>query len=166
MVRLGDIGLMSFVVARDVIDEDSRPVIRYLLASTPRLSAREVVWRYRQRWTIEVFFRDLKQHLSIKDHRGRSLVAAHHHVACACMAAVALDHLRMGSGMSPCEAKQLLRRLVFIDTGWEKYRLALLRPSAANMPPGLDDAKRAVRRQLFRVTGLSLKPPVALPDAA
>lgn len=166
VVEFPGIGLMTFVVAKDVIDGEKRPVTRYLLGSTPRLSAREVVKRYKQRWTIEVFFHDLKQHLSIKDHRGRSLVAANHHVACACIAAVVLDHVRLKTDMSPCQTKQLLQRLVFVDTAEQKFRLATLHPTAAETLEEIDEAKKAVRQQLFRVTGQRLKRPVSPAAAA
>lgn len=161
VVEVPGMGLMTFVVARDVIDGEKRPVTRYLLSSTPRMSAREVVLRYKQRWTIEVFFHDLKQHLRIKDHQGRSLVAANHHVACACLAAVVLDHIRLGTNMTPGETKQLIQRLVFIDTSKEKFRLAILRPAPADILTEIDEAKKALRRQFFRVTGYRIRRPVS-----
>ncbi len=166
VVQLSGMGPMSFVVAKDVTDGAERPILRYLLASTPRRSAREVVRRYKQRWTIEVFFRDLKQHLSIKDHQGRSLVAAEHHVACACIGAVVLDHVRVGTDMTPGETKQLLQRLVFLQTPTERFRLALLQATpGGTFHEELEEAKKAVRRQLPRLTGQRLRRPTS-PTAA
>lgn len=162
VVQVADLGAMTFVVAKDVIDGEKRPVIRYLLSSAPRLSAREVIFRYKQRWTIEVFFQDLKQHLSIKNHQGRSLVAANHHVACACLGLVVLDHLRLGTKMTAGETKQLLQRLVFVDTAREKFRLATLHADPVDTLEELAEAKKALRRQFFRVTGQHIRQPVSL----
>jgi len=47
--------------------------IKYLLASTPELSATAVVQRYRSRWIIETLFQDLKQHCGFSHYQGRSL---------------------------------------------------------------------------------------------
>jgi hypothetical protein len=89
-VQVADIGRMSFVVVKDALDGENSTV-KYLLASTPRLSARAVVLRYRSRWIIETFFQDLKQHLGLCSHQGLKLCASERHVAAACLALVVLD---------------------------------------------------------------------------
>ena len=159
--------MMTFVVVKEALDGDPKPFTRYLLTNALGVSASEVVRRYKQRWTIEVFFRDLKQHLSGKDHRGRSLLAAEHHIACACLAGVVLDHIRLGTDMSPDQAKQFLQRLVFVDTPSDTFRLAVLRPTPADSLDHLDEAKQALRSQLFRVTSQRLRQPLSpFADAA
>ena len=162
VVQMPGMGSMTFVVTKDGLDEEKQPITKYLLSSTPRMSAREVVRRYKQRWAIEVYFYDLKQHLSLKDHQGRSLVASEHHVALGCLAAVVLDHVRFGTNMTAGMTKRSLQKLVFIDTAEEKFRLATLHPAPAGTLDEIDEAKEALRRQLFEVTGHRLRPPESL----
>ena len=63
--------------------------------------------------------------------------------------------------MTPGETKQLIQRLVFIDTPKEKFRLAILHPAPAEILAEIDEAKKALRRQFFRVTGHRIRQSVS-----
>ena len=155
-VQVADMGRMSFVVVKDDLDGE-RSTIKYLLASTPRSSAREVILRYRSRWIIETFFQDLKQYLGLCSHQGLKLCASERHVAAACLALVVLDHARLVSGCSLAETKSILQRLIFVSTRSGQMQLATLEPVPAERMDRLDEAKDVVDRQLESVTGLVLR---------
>jgi len=58
------------------------------------LTVVEIVQRYRARWAIETFFRDIKQHLGLGRLKGRTVEHAQRHVALALMAYVCLELLK------------------------------------------------------------------------
>jgi len=154
-VQVGDIGTMTFVVLKDELDGE-KPSIKYLLASTPRLSASEVVRRYKSRWIIETLFWDLKQHLGLSNHQGLKLCASERHVAAALLSAFVLDHLRLNSGLSLGETKRVLQRLVFIKTEKRGFQLATLQPAPAEDLEQMEEIKRIMRNQLWRVAGVKI----------
>ena len=154
-VQVGDMGAMTFVVLKDELDGE-KPSIKYLLASTPRLAAREVVRRYRSRWIIETLFRDLKQHLGLASHQGLKLCASERHVAAALLSAFVLDHVRLNSGLSLGETKRALQRLVFIKTKKQGFQLATLQPAPAEDLEQMEELKKIMRKQLWRVAGMKI----------
>jgi len=77
-----------------------------------------------------------------------------------------LDHIRLGTDLSPDQAKQFLQRLVFVDTPSNTFRLAVLRPTPADSLDRLDEAKLALRSQFFRVGKQTLRRPVSSPDVS
>ena len=154
-VQVGDIGTMTFVVLKDELDGE-RSSIRYLLASTPRLSARNVVLRYKSRWIIETLFWDLKQHLGISNHQGITLCASEKHVAAASLAVMVLDHVRINSGLSLGETKRVIQRMVFIKTEKRGFQLATFQPAPAADLDEMEEIKKMLRRQLWQVTGVRI----------
>jgi hypothetical protein len=162
-VVLGELGVMTFVAAqrpafRVVKDDlDGQGVgVRYLRDSTPRAGAALVVERYRSRWIIEVFFEDLKQHLSLASYQGRSVDGQTAHVALAFTGLVALDSLRKAGGLTLGEAAGAARRLVFARTERGECELVSLQPAPADALDGLDEAKEIVAGSLGKVSQLNL----------
>ena len=154
-VVLGELGVMTFVVVKDDLDGQGVGV-RYLLDSTPRAGAARVVERYRSRWIIEVFFEDLKQHLSLASYQGRSVEGQTAHVALAFTGLVALDSLRKAGGLTLGEAAEAARRLVFARTARGECELVSLQPAPAGALDGLDEAKEIVAGSLDEASQLNL----------
>lgn len=71
-VQVGELGEMTFVVVKDELDGE-KPSIKYLLCSTPRVGAQEIIHRYKTRWVIEIWFENLKQYAGARAYRGRNL---------------------------------------------------------------------------------------------
>lgn len=67
---------------------------KYILTNMTNLTVVEIVQRYRARWAIETFFRDIKQHLGLGRLKGRTVEHAQRHVALALMAYVCLELLK------------------------------------------------------------------------
>jgi len=154
-VVVGDLGAMTFVVVRDDLDGQGAGT-RYLLGSTPRASAARVVGRYRSRWIIEVFFEDLKQHLSLGSYQGRSLEGQTAHVSLAFAGLVVLDALRQGTELTLGQAREQVTRLVLARTRRGKWELVSLQPAPSDALDGLDEAKEIVDESLAKVSQLSL----------
>ena len=66
----------------------------YLLTNHIFCPTYEVINRYRRRWTIELMFRDLKQHLGLAACQHRSLTAVRRHIALAMFAYACLQLVR------------------------------------------------------------------------
>lgn len=156
---------MTFVVLKDELDGE-KPSIKYLLASTPRLAASEAVRQYRSRWIIETLFWDLKQHLGLSNHQGLKLCASERHVAAALLSAFVLDHVRLNSGLSLGETKRALQRLVFIKTKKRGFQLATLQPAPTEDLEQMDEIKKVMRKQLWRVAGMKIHRKPLLEKAA
>jgi hypothetical protein len=70
--RACGVRLLRIVVVR--VDE-GRIGVRVFFSTDPRLSAREILEGYAQRWAIEICFRDLKQHFGFADSSARKRTA-------------------------------------------------------------------------------------------
>lgn len=64
---------------------------KYILTNMTNLTVVEIVQRYRARWAIETFFRDIKQHLGIGRLKGRTVEHAERHIALVLLAYVCLE---------------------------------------------------------------------------
>lgn len=154
-VPFGGVGEMTFVVVKDDLDGE-RGSRKYLLSSTPRLGAQEVVLEYKSRWAIEEWFELLKQHAGLGGYQGRKLVGAEHHVPLAGVAGLVLRHVRMGTGMTAAETKMALQRLLVVETAVGQRRLVVLRAIRVGDAEKLDAAKKGLRPQLLRLAGVKL----------
>jgi len=155
-VQVGDCGTMIFCVVKDDID-GNQSGYKYLLASAPRLSAREIVLRYKRRWTIEMYFRDLKQHIGLTHYQGRSLAGTERHVALTFLATLVVDYYRCGTSFSFEEVLMIIQRLVFVNDGKKNLRLATLIPFPLESLRQLDKAKQIIRSQLEKISNLTLQ---------
>lgn len=97
-----------------------------LVTDNPKLKAKEILRIYSERWSIEVFFKDAKQHLGLGEYQNRPYRAAVRHLHLVCFAYALLTHLRLegekgkrkkhaAKKMSLSEAQNELRRLVWQD---------------------------------------------------
>ncbi len=66
----------------------------YLLTNNIFCSTYDIIVHYRSRWTIEVMFRDLKQHLGLTNCQHRSISAVERHIALVMFAYVCLQLVR------------------------------------------------------------------------
>lgn len=67
-----------------------------LVTDDPKLSAQQILKTYEHRWSIEVFFKDTKQHLGLGQYQNGSLRAAVNHLHLVCFAYSLLTHLSLG----------------------------------------------------------------------
>lgn len=70
---------------------------KYILTNLMNLTTVEVVQHYQSRWDIEVFFRDLKQHLALGRCMGRTVEHAQRHLALICLAYTGIEIFRTHS---------------------------------------------------------------------
>jgi len=121
-LTVGDLGLLHVVFSRR--DGDRRPV--GLVTDDPSLTLQTLVEAYTHRWGIEVFFKDVKQHLGLGQYQNASYTAAVIHLHLVCFAYALLTHLRLHGAQgrpkkrhaalqSTREAQDELRRLVWRD---------------------------------------------------
>jgi SRSO17 transposase len=119
---VGDLGPLHVVFSRK---GEERKVLG-IVSDDPELSAEGVVEVYAHRWSIEVFFKDVKQHLGLGQYQNGSYRAAVTHLHLVCFAYALLTHLRLEGAqgkskkrhaalMSTSEAQNELRRLVWRD---------------------------------------------------
>ena len=64
---------------------------KYILTNMTDLTVVEIVQRYRARWAVETFFRDMKQHVGLGRLKGRTVEHAERHIALALFAYVCLE---------------------------------------------------------------------------
>jgi SRSO17 transposase len=121
-MKVGDLGPLHVVFSR----KDGERKILGIVTDDPDLSAAQIVEAYTHRWGIEVFFKDVKQHLGFGQYQNGSLGAAVTHLHLVCFAYALLTHLRLegaqgkrrrrpAAKMSTSEAQSELRRLVWRD---------------------------------------------------
>jgi SRSO17 transposase len=121
-MAVGDLGSLHVVFSR----KQGEKKVLGIVSDDPELSARQVVETYTHRWAIEVFFKDVKQHLGLGQYQNGSWRAAVTHLHLVCFAYALLTHLRLegaqgkskkchAAAMSTTEAQNELRRLVWRD---------------------------------------------------
>jgi SRSO17 transposase len=103
------------------------PQILGIVTDHPRLTAKQIVCAYSERWGIEVFFKDAKQLLGLGQYQNGSYAAAVTHLHLVCFAYALLTHLRLKGEKgkrtrthaapwpSTSEAQNELRRLLWRD---------------------------------------------------
>ena len=64
---------------------------KYILTNMTDLTVVEIVQRYRARWSVETFFRDIKQHVGLGRLKGRTVEHAERHIALVLFAYVCLE---------------------------------------------------------------------------
>jgi SRSO17 transposase len=117
---VSDIGPLHAVLSR----KDGEKKILSVVSDDPDLSAHQIVEVYTHRWSIELFFKDIKQHLGLGQYQNGSYGAAVTHLHLVCFAYALLTHLRLegaqgqrkkrhAARMSTTEAQNELRRLVW-----------------------------------------------------
>lgn len=163
-VKIAGIGEATFVVVKDDLDGEGF-ALRYLLSSAPRLSAREVVRRYKTRWAIEVWFKDLKQYAGGSAYQGRNLKAVEHHIIFSALSLLTMDWLRFGTTLSVPEVKNILQQVALFKTREGQMMLGTLQPAGKESLMHLDKVKEIINKQLEKITPLKINKdlPYALP---
>jgi SRSO17 transposase len=121
-MSVGDLGSLHVVFSR----KNRGKKILGIVSDDPELSAEQIVEVYTHRWGIEVFFKDVKQHLGFGQYQNGSYRAAVTHLHLVCFAYALLTHLRIegaqgkrkkpnAATVSTSEAQNELRRLVWRD---------------------------------------------------
>lgn len=89
-VRLSGLSKVRLVISFE--REDLTGTYAVLISNRTNWSARQIVMRYLQRWTIETFYRDSKQYLGLDEYRTRSFSAVNAHW-CLVFVAYSILHL-------------------------------------------------------------------------
>jgi SRSO17 transposase len=121
-IGVSDLGPLHAVFSRRQAQKKTLGIV----TDAPELTAAQIVEVYTHRWGIEVFFKDVKQHLGFGQYQNRSYRAAVTHLHLVCFAYALLTHLRIEGAqgkrkkpnaalMSTSEAQNELRRLVWRD---------------------------------------------------
>ena len=87
IVRLKHIGLVKLLISRQWMETEkkwSRPF--YLISTDTKISAATVIRIYADRWSIETFHRDVKQHLGLEDCQFRTRKGIIRHLMLATLA--------------------------------------------------------------------------------
>jgi SRSO17 transposase len=79
---------------KEIVKGKRRHPHKYILTNMINLTVVEIVTRYRSRWAIETFFRDLKQHVGLGRLKGRTVEHATRHLAMVLFAYVCLELLK------------------------------------------------------------------------
>ena len=86
---LQKVGWVKVVFSRRLTDNG----VIALVTNDTTMSAADVITAYRQRWTIEVLFKQLKQHLGLGDYRFSRLQGVERHLHLSAIAYLLLKHL-------------------------------------------------------------------------
>jgi hypothetical protein len=118
IVRLQSIGFVKLLISRQWMAEDkkwSRPF--YLISTDVSLSSVKIIRTYANRWSIETFHRDVKQHLGIEDCqlRGRRGIIRHLILATLAYAILKLWQFRKGIQWTIGETVRYIQGRVFDD---------------------------------------------------
>lgn len=98
------------VVKHDRHAEPGR--IQFLIATQLQLSNPQLVQRYRNRWIIELFFRDVKQHFGIADCQARESYQVIFHFRMVFLAALVIDLVTdRDSAKTPLTVEQTITNL-------------------------------------------------------
>lgn len=89
-VRLSGLSKVRLVISFE--REDLTGTYAVLISNRTNWSARQIVMRYLQRWTIKTFYRDSKQYLGLDEYRTRSFSAVNAHW-CLVFVAYSILHL-------------------------------------------------------------------------
>jgi len=121
-LEVSDLGKLHVVFSR----KNREQKVLGLVTDDPKLSARQMIHSYNDRWSIEVFFKDTKQLLGLGQYQNLSIEAAVTHLHLVCFAYALLTHIaisREGAksksksavGLSTADLQNELRRIVWDD---------------------------------------------------
>ena len=121
-MEVSKIGRLHVIFSRKNRDKK----ILGIVTDAPKLSARQMIQRYDDRWRIEVFFKDAKQLLGLGQYQNVSLEAAVTHLHLVCFAYALLTHIAItGEGakgkrkpvasLSTADLQNEVRRIVWDD---------------------------------------------------
>ena len=85
--------------AKLVVEDGEGGEVKFYLTNRLEWDAGMVLTRYRYRWVIETYHRDLKQHLGLGECEMRTVEAVKHHISSVLMGATLLDRMVSESGL-------------------------------------------------------------------
>ncbi len=111
LVEYPQVGIIRVaVVKQDRHAESGRT--KFLIATQLQLSNPQLVQRYRNRWVIELFFRDIKQHFGVADCQARERVQILFHLRMVFLAALVIDLVtNRDSASTPLTVEQTIANL-------------------------------------------------------
>ena len=99
LVEYRQVGQIRVAVVKN--DRHAEPGrTKFLITTEPQLSNRQLVTRYRNRWVIELFFRDCKQHFGFADCQARESYQMMFHFRMVFLAASLVDLVTDGVSVS------------------------------------------------------------------
>jgi len=122
--RFGE-GLLA-VVKNDRHDEPG--TTKFLFTSDLTLVNRQIVLRYRSRWTIEQFFKDCKQYLGLSACQARELYQVQFHIRVVFLTCMISDLLKVDDAQSLGDVQSNLRSLIIIKVGESQPVIAKISP--------------------------------------
>ncbi len=109
----------------------------------------DVIVRYRSRWTIEVMFRDLKQHLGLMACQHRDVEAINRHFALSMFAYVCLQYLRQEQLQTYPDDQKI--QLTIGDVKKHLQSQCLVQVGKINSPGIVKVAQKPMPREVFEV---------------
>jgi SRSO17 transposase len=88
-LNVSDLGQLHVIFSR----KNKESKVLGIVTDDPKLSARQMIQTYDDRWSIEVFFKDSKQHLGLGQYQNVSYAAAVTHLHLVCFAYALLTHI-------------------------------------------------------------------------
>ena len=121
-LRVGNLGPLHVALSR----KEGEEKLPGIVTADPELSAAQVVGAYTERWSIEVFFKDLQERLGFGQYQSGSYRAAVTHLHLVCFGYALLTHLPVEDAQgkrkgeraattSASKAQNAPRRLVWRD---------------------------------------------------
>lgn len=153
VVYYGSIGPLKLVIVKNDSHEE-KGATKYIITDVLEAYTQDVVNLYRSRWAIEVFFRDLKQHLGLSGCQTRSREAIMRHVTLTFVAHTCLELLKDSKEQTIGDVKKTLQRLVIVRI-LGQY-VTLIKFSNVKEPKILFLLQRLVRTRLSEVSNLKL----------
>ena len=88
-VDVSDLGTLHVIFSR----KNHEPKVLGIVTDDPKMSARQMIQTYDERWSIEVFFKDSKHLLGLGQYQNGSYQAAVTHLHLVCFARALLTHI-------------------------------------------------------------------------
>jgi len=104
-LEVSDLGKLHVVFSRKNRDQK----VLGLVTDEPKISAKEMIRSYNDRWSIEVFFKDSKQLLGLGQYQNVSCEAAVTHLYLVCFAYALLTHVAISRKSAKGKSKPAVR---------------------------------------------------------
>lgn len=138
-------GLLA-VVKNDRHDEPGKT--KFLFTSDLTLVNREIVLRYRSRWTIEEFFKDCKQYLGLSACQARELYQVLFHIRMVFLTSIISDLLKVDDTQTLGDVQSNLRSLIIIKVSENQPFLAKILPEGKIVKTTLKELFSPIRTRL------------------
>ena len=147
-VRSFQVTLVDRLVKLTVIKDDTAPEsgrTKYLMTNALHLTNQEHIWWYRLRWSIEVFFRDIKQHLNLTSCEARSEEVIIAHVVLVCIAYTFMQLLKPLASQQRPSIGSTIKTIVPLVVAADSRQFARPNPSGSLQVVSFDHLVLAFR---------------------